>query len=341
MNSMRAAKSATAIPAHLRRGGSRSSSVSSGRGSDGEPFGLVVHGIGLTYYAKKPIERCCLISFLLVALPVVVLVLAAVVFVRYRATRHVTNADVAWLVGAEPGSSVPDDEADVVARYLVRHRRHRFVGGLLGVSFAVVVGMRWYQSVGFGVDQRSPLADVLFCGVAGVLVGALFAETYRLRPAPGARTASLEPHPNAPHAAMVWTARVVLAIALLAGLVLLLIGLGAAALTSAVAGALLIGVAELTRRGIVDRRRPVRTERVEQLDQRLRVFAVSSVAHLELAAAILTAMWVLAWSNAATPQSPAVLDVFANVGGIAGLVTVIVLLLRAAPRAPRRLRAAT
>ncbi|GAA1434463.1 hypothetical protein GCM10009616_28970 [Microlunatus lacustris] len=268
------------------------------------------------------------------------LILAAVALLRYRAAERVLTADVVWLVGAAPGSRVPDGEADVAARYLVRHRQHRLVGGLLGVGFAVVVGLRWYQSVGFGFAQRSPLADVLFCGVAGVLVGALLAETYRLRPAPGPRTTVLEPRPAAPHARTVQAARLVLAAALLAGLLLLLAGSGSAALTSAAAGTLLVGVAELTRRRIVDRRRPVRAERVDRLDQQLRVFAATSVARLELAAAVLTAMWVLAWWQAATPQPPVVLDVLAGVGGIAGLVVVVVFLLRAAPRAPRRAQVA-
>jgi len=281
------------------------------------------------------------VNSLFLILLVAVLVVVVLVLVRHRATAPVSPAGVAWLVGAAPGSQVPDDEADVAARYLARHRQHRLVGGLLGVGFAVVVGLRWYQSVGFGFAQRSPLADVLFCGVAGVLVGALLAETFRLRPAPGARAASLEPHPAAPHTATVLTARLVLAAALLAGLVVLLTGSGTAALTSAGAGTVLVGVAELTRKRIVDRRRPVRPERVDRLDRQLRAFAATSVARLELAAAVLTAMWVLAWWNAATPQAPLVVDVLAGVGGVAGLVVVVVLLIRAAPRAPRRARAAT
>ncbi|NNH24730.1 hypothetical protein HLB09_16875, partial [Pseudokineococcus marinus] len=177
-----------------------------------------------------------------VLLLAVLLVLGGLLLVRRLASARVTSADVSWLAGAAPGAPVPDDEAHVAARYLARHRRHRSVGGLLGVALAVVVGVRWYQSVGFGFSQGSPLADVLFCGVAGVLVGALLAETYRLRPAAGARTASLEPHAPAPHAGTVLAARVVLAASLVAGAALLVTGAGAAAVTSAAAGALVVGV---------------------------------------------------------------------------------------------------
>lgn len=270
-----------------------------------------------------------------------VLALAAVLLFRSRATQQVTSADVTWLVGAGPGSPVPHEEAEVAARYLARHRHYRLVGGLIGVGFAVVVGLRWYRSVGFGFAQRSPLADVLFCGVAGVLVGALLSESYRLRPTLGARTASLAPHPPAPHAEVVIAARLVLAAASVAGLVMAWTGAGPAALASAVAGGLVVAVAELTRRRIVDRRRPVHTGRVERLDRQLRAFAATSVARLQLAAAILTAMWVLAWWQAATPAAPVALDILAGAGGLAGLAVVVVLLLQAAPRAPRRARSST
>lgn len=273
-----------------------------------------------------------------VAAVVVLVLVAAGVVLRQCATARVTPSDVVWLVGAGPDERVPDDEAGVVVRYLERHRQHRLVGGLLGVTFAVVVGLRWYQSVGFGFAQRSPLADVLFCGVGGVLVGALYAEGFRLRPAPGARVASLAPHPTAPLAGTVWTARAVLATSLLVALALLLTGSGPAAVVSAGVGTVLVTVAELTRRRIVDRRRPVHPERVDRLDRRLRSFAAGSVAHLELAAAVLTAMWVLAWWSAATPDVPYAVDVLRTCAGLAGLVIAVVLLHRAAPRAPRRAR---
>lgn len=273
----------------------------------------------------------------LIAVVVLVLVLGVCAFVvAQRGTAQVTPVDVAWIVGARAGTSVPDDEADVVVRYLVRHRRHRLAGGVLGVVFAVVVGLRWNQSVGFGFSQGSPLADVLFCGVAGVLVGALAAEGYRLRPGPGARTALLEAHPPAPLATTVRAARVVLAASVLAGLVVASTGPAPAALVTAAVGAALVGVAELTRRRIVDRRRPVRSPRADHLDLRLRHFAAASVARLELAAALLTALWVWAWWSAATPDAGAALTAARTLVALAGLVGVVVLLVRAAPRAPRR-----
>ncbi len=61
-------------------------------------------------------------------------------------------------------------------RYLSRHTRHRFIGGVVGVLFAIVVGVRRYRTVTVGIGSANPLADVLFCGVAGVIIGAPSAE---------------------------------------------------------------------------------------------------------------------------------------------------------------------
>ncbi|KGM14778.1 hypothetical protein N867_16085, partial [Actinotalea fermentans ATCC 43279 = JCM 9966 = DSM 3133] len=88
---------------------------------------------------------------------------------------RVYGRDILWLAGRP----VTDQEADVCARYLRRHRTHRVVGGLAGVAFALVVSLRW-GGPGL-VLGGAPLADPLFGGVAGVVVGALSAETYRLR----------------------------------------------------------------------------------------------------------------------------------------------------------------
>ena len=105
---------------------------------------------------------------------VVLVVVGSSVIVRRV---QVTDRDIAWLSST---AQTPPAEAAVYGRYLERHRRHRLVGGLAGAFFAVVVGIRYYGSVSIGIGLGNPLADVLFCGLTGVLVGALAAESFRL-----------------------------------------------------------------------------------------------------------------------------------------------------------------
>lgn len=115
-----------------------------------------------------------------VAVVLVVLVaLVAVLLLVVLGRRPVGMRDIAWLADA-PDASVEPDEGEVYRRYLTRHRTHRLVGGLLGVLLALVLGIRAYGEVRIGVGGGSPLADVLFCGLAGVLVGAFSAEAFRL-----------------------------------------------------------------------------------------------------------------------------------------------------------------
>ncbi|GIG30365.1 hypothetical protein [Cellulomonas marina] len=273
------------------------------------------------------------------ALVAVLVVVGLVALAALRVARVGASArDVAWLAGTAPGE-LPPAEAAVVARHLERHRRHRRVGGLVGVAFAVVVGIRWYASVGFGVGQHSPLADVLFCGVAGVLVGALVAEGTRLPRTAGAVTASLAPRPAAPHPRYVGAARGLVAAAVVLGVALLVAGRGPTTLVTALAGAAVVAVAEVTRARVVGRRRPVLAPRAARLDDRLRAFAAGSVALLELSAAVLTATWVLfGLQGAFGAPDGGVVDLVLGFASLAGLVVAAVLLHRAAPRPPRSWR---
>ena len=228
--------------------------------------------------------------------------------------------DVAWLAGS---GVVPDDEAAVVRRYLGRHRRHRVVGGLVGVVAAGLLGLRLADDASF--------LFLLFGGIAGVLVGTLSAETYRLgSPAGTTSVASLEPHDPAPLPGVVWTARGLLGASALGAVALAVWAHTSGALWLVAVGAVVTAVAEATRARIVGRRRPVLSWRARALDARIRAFAGRSVADLELAAVLLVVVGVLT----VTPSANNPLGVLRWLAALAALVRAIVHTHRAAPRPP-------
>lgn len=256
---------------------------------------------------------------LLVVFPVFVLV------TRVIGTR-VDGRDVSWLAGDD----VTAAEAGVVAAYLRRHRLHRLFGGLFGIALALVIGIQWYGQGGLALGTTSPLADVLFCGVAGVVGGALSAETYRLRePRTGPTTASLAERPALPLAGHAWTARGVLAGSMLLGVAAGLAWGRWTGMFAAARGAVVVAVAEATRTAIAHRRRPVLSERAQVLDGRFRGFAAASVTRLELSVAALSAIWAFSSLPDAGPWLPV-----SAAGWLAGLVVAVVQLHRAAPRPP-------
>jgi hypothetical protein len=241
--------------------------------------------------------------------------------------RHVTARDVAWLAGV---ATVLDDEATVYRAYLARHRTRRVLGGLAGVGFAVVVGVRWYGTVRVGVGGTSPLADVLFCGLAGTVLGALSAETYRLRPLGGPAVASLAPRAPGPRRGLVRTAWAIAGSAVAVGLGSAVVTGRPDALLMAVAGALLVGVAALTLRAVRRRRRVVDAPGVAAVDARLRAFAGEAAAWLALASAVLGTGWTCAflpWSGRAAWVGLAL--------AVGSLVVTGWALHRASPRPPR------
>ena len=263
-------------------------------------------------------------AVLVVAVVVVVLVVALAARGDLAAPRP---RDVAWLTGS---GVVPDDEAQVVRRYLARHRRHRLVGGLVGVVATAIAAFRYQGSVSF--------AALLFGGIAGVLVGTLVAESYRLGPRAGAAAvASLEPRDPAPLPGVVWTARGLLLVAALGATAVSLWVHDTATLLLVAGGVLVTGLAEATRARIVGRRRPVLSFRAHALDARIRGFAGRSVANLQLAAAVL----VLTGVVAALPVPGGLPAVLRWLAWLAGFVLAWVYTHRAAPRPPSSWRQPT
>lgn len=270
---------------------------------------------------------------IMIAVLVLLAVPVAIVATLVAGVR-VRDRDVRWLVG---GSATPA-EARVVELYLRRHRAHRLGGGLVGIALAVIVGLRWYGQAGFALGTTTPLADVLFCGVAGVVVGALSAETYRLGlPRGGAAVASLAPRPPLPMAGLAQVARALLAGSAVLSLVVGLLWHRWGGLLATACAAVVIAVAEATRRAVAYRRRPVLSERAQVIDGRLRGFAATTVTRLELSIAALAAMWAVS----SLPVQVGPWYAVVGVGWLAALVVAVVQLRRAVPRPPAGFERAT
>ncbi len=243
----------------------------------------------------------------------------------------VSHRDVAWLAGSTP---VASDEAAVYSRYLRRHRVHRLVGGVFGLALAVVVGLSWFGTVTIGIRMGNPLGDLLFCGLAGVLVGALSAESFRLGQSRSAVVAaSLEVRGSRVPALPVRVARAVVLASLVLGVLVLAIGGAPAPLAAAVVGLVVALMGEATRSAVTARRRPLLSQRAHRVDDRIREFATGSVSRLQLAAAILTVGWTLAL---VPPIENGLLMAVRLVALLAALVSALVFLHGAAPRPPRR-----
>ncbi|WP_028050555.1 hypothetical protein [Cellulomonas sp. URHD0024] len=258
---------------------------------------------------------------------VLALVLVVVVLLRVYLV-HVRPRDVEWIAGTPtPGHQ----EAEVYTRYLQRHRLHRLVGGLFGAAFATVVGLTWYGSITIGGGH--PLADLLLCTTAGIIIGALSAETFRLsEPLTDTVSASLTARPAAAHPRLTRVARVLTIAGVVVGGLVAVSGRGLTSLWVAILGVPVALVAEATQRAIAGRRRPVLSDRARVVDTRIRAFASRSVAWLQLAFAVLVAAWVVSGIGEVDGALASWTQTVLVLGGLVGAV---VLLHRGAPR-PRR-----
>ena len=242
-------------------------------------------------------------------------------------TSRVRPEHVAWLAGGVPGEGA----RQVYYAYLYRHRNARFVGCLAGLFVAALAAWRWNDGLMLrvGVGDGPIGTDLLVGALAGMTLGTLAAETYRLHPYPtGARQARLEVRPPHPEPRLIWISR---------GLVLVAVALAVVGIARGdlgpLGGAVLavgIGVlAEITQRAITDRRRPA-DQSAAGVDARLRAFAGTSVAWLQLAGAVLGLGWALS-----TTDLPAGVEPVQIMLVLASLVAALVSLVRSAVRPPR------
>ena len=262
----------------------------------------------------------------------VVVLVAALLLVGAFLGVTASASDVAWISGETSPSAA---RTAVYRRYLVRHRRHRLVGGIFGTAFAVVVGIRYRGGVTLGIGgEGSPLGDVLYCAVAGVVLGTLSAESFRLgSAAPEARTASLTERPRVLRPDLHRFGRLLMLASVALSLGLAATGNGFAALWIVSCGIVVMAVADATARAIAGRPRPLLSDEAGAVDARIRAFAATSVAHLELAVAVLTTGWVVSETDG---LGSGIVDLARFVVVLGALVVTIVLLRRAAPRPDRR-----
>ena len=268
-------------------------------------------------------------SSLVAALMVLIVPLAVALVVTTRRV-SVDDRDIAWLAGG----ALPRDPAvrHVYCRYLRRHRVHRAVGGWLGALVAIAYGVSADRGLYVGIGAGGPLGDILFCGLAGLVAGALSAEVYRVAARPGPAVASLAPRPQPRQGGTVLLGRL-LVLGSLAGAVAGAVRTGAVlALGAAVGGAVVVGMAEAARRAIADRRRPVLSPTAVEVDTRIRGYASEAVARLELAAGALTAGWVV---GSALPPELARIPGLVEVLTLGLLIAALVELHRARPRPAR------
>ena len=276
-------------------------------------------------------------SFLLLLTLVVVALLFLVITVVVREAEP-TPTEIAWLAGPNLLQSTgvrSGDAALVCQRYLARHRRHRLAGGLFGILLAVTIGIRWFGSLSVGIGRGSPLADLFFCAISGVVVGALSAESFRLTPtAQTKRAASLSVRPSPARNRRVVLSRAIAFAAVAVGVTAALTGHGSLALAMSMILVVPLGVAEVVMVVVSGRSRPVMSDRARHLDERLRAFAESSLSHLHLATALLMLGWTIAKVEALT-------GLLAGTQFLVVIVCVVVsvvMMRRAAPRPSDRVK---
>ena len=255
--------------------------------------------------------------------------------------RNPGERDIAWLAG---GPVLDAAQAQVYRAYLARHNGARLAGGLVAIAVGLVVAARWSPgnwSVNVSVGLPPP-GNLLIWWLGGVVLGTLLAESYRLprRGAATPRLAVLDSRPAPPLPRVVLAARLLGGLAVAGGAAWLIGRHESAGLAGLAMALLFVGLAEATQRAITDRPRPV-GEPALTVDGRLRWFAGTSVAWLELAGATLSLATVLAavggWLD--TVSLPPVADGLARLGAgvplLACVVVTVVAILRGRVRPPR------
>ncbi|MDR2379660.1 MAG: hypothetical protein LBE08_00530 [Bifidobacteriaceae bacterium] len=255
-----------------------------------------------------------------------------IVLVVYLLVRKPTAADVAWLAG---GIAPDADAAAFYCAYLTRQLRFRSAGGLIGVIFAAAMAVRYEGELALSIGAGPiPLTDPLFMGVAGVIVGGLAAESYRIGWRAPAAEASLDARGQfAPPKVMI-AARLSLVGLALVAVAVAVAGWGANGCLVVAACAVPVALAEWTQRAILDRRRPAGPPEVIAADEAVRSFAGRSAAWLELAIIMLALGRVAPASD--EPGMILGLIEFSLVYG--SFVLAIYALIRSGVRAPRAFR---
>ncbi len=182
--------------------------------------------------------------------------------------------------------------AELVGRYLQRVRVHRWVGGLVGVLTSLAFGLSQSQVISIGIGQGSPFGDLFFGGVAGVLVGSAMAETYRLRPSHSTRSAGLRPRtaPDETH--------LILAVVALLAVGTSVLGIVSGSRITLALGVLavaVVGIQALVLRRILERRSPVLTEDLVEVNEMVRDHAARRISLEALSTGVLVLGWQISY----------------------------------------------
>jgi hypothetical protein len=154
------------------------------------------------------------------------------------------------------------DQQQLVARWMMRARRARNIGGLCGLTVWVL-----------GTQLHG---DVLLCGVGGIALGAMLAELHTVRPQRGPRTATLDPRALGDY--LMDQDRNRMAGVAVAGAALTIVAVGLdgsrQATVCGIAVIVVIGVAHAVQRWVASRPRPATTEALRRADDLARELAI-------------------------------------------------------------------
>lgn len=272
-----------------------------------------------------------LVGLVLTALALPATVLATMLTVARAVLLHRRVdplVDAAWLTGRPYHDKAG---VEVMARYLWRVRSHRINGAVVGAGIALLEGLTEHRrvSIGIGGPGWSPMGDVLFGGLGGLLVGSVLAETWRIRIGGAVRHAELEARAPDVKATSLRPVVACLTAATVA------LGLASGELRGfalAAASSALLVVHQLVLRAVAERGRPALPPELRLADDTIRRFASRRLTVETLAAAVLLAGWQ--FGGVPRPISDWI------VAGIslASLVGTVVLLRRSRPWPPWRLR---
>ena len=194
----------------------------------------------------------------------------------------------------------------------------------MGAGLALARGLQTgHVSVGVGVG--SPLSDVLFGGLVGLLAGSVLAETWRVRPRASTRHAELAPRSNDPGAASLLPVVTLLTAATVA--------LTAAApsprtaFMAAMSAALFLAH-RLVLRAVGGRGRPALPDELRHADDAIRAYAGRRIGIESVAGAVLLLGWQVA------NVTPPLADSLSAALQLLAVVVTIVLVRRSRPWPP-------
>ena len=241
--------------------------------------------------------------------------------IRRRRSRRPRRDEAVWLLGVPAPSPA---SAELVARYLHRVRSHRRLGAWTGAVLALGAGLSRDRLVTIGIGGGSPLGDLLFGGLTGLLVGSVLADTWRIRPNRERRSADLtvrtvDQGARALHPVVVGLTAATVLLAVTAPSVRS-VGLALASIA-------LVLTHRLVLRAVALRGRPLLPEDLLVTDDAVRAFAARRLTLEMLAGAVLLVGWQLATVLPGTDLE--------LVGAPVAVVLTVVLLWRSRPTPPR------